>query len=57
MYSSITNISATANHLRILFMGVLAISFLVRTIMFKMFAIVPNMQIYVMGGENNKNQY
>lgn len=46
MYSIIKNISVTANHLSIVLIGVLLISLRVNTIIFKMLAIVPNIQIY-----------
>lgn len=39
-----TNISATASHFKIVFIGVLLISFRVSTMMFRMLAIVPNIQ-------------
>lgn len=45
MYSSITNMSVTASHLRIMFIGALDISFRVSTITLKMLAKVPNKQI------------
>lgn len=51
MYSSMTNMSVTASHLRIMLIGALFISFLVRTITLKILARVPNRQIC---GTNNK---
>lgn len=41
-----TNMSATASHFKIVFIGVLLISFRVSTMMFRMLAIVPNIQTY-----------
>lgn len=46
MYSIITNISVTANHLSMVLIGVLLMSLRVNTMMFNMLAMVPNMQIY-----------
>lgn len=45
IYSSITNMSVTASHLRIMLIGALDISFRVSTITLKMLAKVPNKQI------------
>lgn len=39
------NISATASHFRMVFIGVLFMSFRVNTMIFSTFAIVPKMQI------------
>lgn len=46
MYSIITNISATASHFNNVLIGVLLISLRVRTIMFRIFAMVPNTQTF-----------
>lgn len=46
MYSIMTNMSVTANHFSILLMGAFAMSFLVRTTMFRMLANVPNMHTW-----------
>lgn len=43
MYSIMTNISATANHFRIVFIGVLHMSLRVSTIILSMLAMVPKM--------------
>ena len=56
MYSSITKMSVTASHLRIMFIGAFDISFRVSTITLKIFASVPNKQIWREDGDRRERE-